>query len=747
MEFKINPNIIDNKRQETLSIKVFFFYTILLLIGIIIRFYHLPRESISLEEYACIANLNLNSFLEFIGKQRETYPYGGILFPILQFIWSQIFGTNIVSLRIFSLIFWVLFYFLLFFSLKRLEHKQQLPSGITLFTCTGIVFAPSLIFLSQEARMYMAYIFFAWCSFLLFLKIITDNLKNQTLLLWLLANQALLWTHHTGIILWATEFAIALLFLWKDKEKLKIVFRYILLHLILLLPWFVWILTIPPQPKELHQYYLRPDFWDVLRFPFIFNLVNIGGICPSGVVHPWQILPPFIAQAMNYAKPSFSYILIIFAIIGFVGLCYTSFSTLLKKDRKKHLLITLILLYFIIPPILLFTLAQIGPPVFTTRYIIYIMPLHFLGLGLIASKARTSIQYVLLIIMSCVLLYQFGLTIPGPMRMDWKGVGKAIQKDATPHDLILIHDPFWTTIFNLNNSHLQLPVSDAFTEEGLANLASTYLLFLHKQRITKCNIWVVEPDVHTVGTSIFSPILLKQGLSFSTHCFFGEQKIWLYKITDKSATEECQQSINITGESITKNLFERKIKLYETFVEKHRYDHDRTEFHFIRSALELMKHKQFDSADYLIKTGWERNPNLILQCYEWFSELHENSINNSVPDINISLYNTFWEGIKCLNENDFDGATTIFEMLIKDYPNEPLFWWLLAQTYDNTNLTERADFCWQELFRLYPILPIGWHIIYKPVVITWNKQEFNRLLIRSQKLNIITDHLKLDTIS
>ena len=725
------------------SVIAFIFYTMLFGIGILLRLYRISQESISLEEYACIANLNLESILHFIREQRNTYPYGGILFPLLQYFWGKIFGTSIVSLRLLSISFWSAFYMLFLFSLKKLEQKKRLPSNITMFVCIGIVFSPALIFLGQEARMYMAYIFFVWCSFFLLLKVIEDLSNRRFVFLWFLTNQLLLWTHHIGIIIWATEFLLLLTIYRKDRGKLKRVIYLIVIHIIFMIPWVLWILTIPPQPGELHKYYLKPSLQNLFSFPLLLNLVGTGGICPVGNTHPWEFDFSSFAQFLHHSYQGFTIALMILLLLNFIGYGYGYFRTRNSNDGDRYIFL-LLLSFFIIPSILLFVLARWGPPVFTTRYLSFLVPLHFIGLGFLTSKTRKGIQSLFISFVVIVLLYQFGIMMNTPWRMDWKGVGKTIREKATPQDLILIQDPFWRPIFNINNPKLPLPVSEAYTEEGLADVARTLFLSLNFEQTEKPYVWIIIPNIYGASHTSFPAVLDKYGLSYFVQTFPGEQKIWLYRVSPRNLikTEISLPKWNL--DEVLQTVFLKERGLLDDFYKRHRYDHDRIEFHFIRCAIELTTQGRYKEAGYFLQTAWERNPNQIVKCYELISNVFNNEERRSGDNsTNTNDKNSlFWSGVKCYYENDFEGALPIFLELVSDSPDEILFWWFLACTYDKLEQTQTADFCWDMLFHLQPVLPLGWHFIYQPAAITLEKQKTEDAFHRAQSLGILTDHLK-----
>jgi len=738
-----SKNILSNPKIN----QDIFFCLLFLIVGVLLRLYRISQESISLEEYACIANLNLDSVFHFISEQRNTYPYGGILFPLFQYVWGKCFGTEIVSLRLFSVCIWIGFYLMFWFVLNKLERQGKLPDGTKFIVSIGITLSPALIFIGQEARMYMAYLFLVWGSFFLFIKIIEDISNNQAIVFWIVVNQMLLWTHHIGVIIWVTEFLLLVAVQYKKKNHIKKVFSIFVIYFFLLIPWFAWILTIPPQPAQLHRYYLKPSLQELLSFPFALNIVGKGGICPIGISHPWQFSSSIFGAFLHHSQKGFELSLILFPVLSLLGLLYGSIQNWIRK-RDTFPISFLLLSLFFIPPLLLFLLARFGPPVFTTRYIVFLISLHFLGIAYFLSQTRKVISRILIILLIIVLLYPIGIMSQSAWRMDWKGIGKIISKNQGTQDIVIIRDPFWTPIFKLNNKNISIPIADAYTEEGLANLAQVYFNSLGANQYQKTKVWIVIPDVYGTGLNTFPSVLNQYGFSYFVHSLPGEQKIYLFQVSpSRERVYKNIFTINIDTKKLIRKLFKEASLLTDAFYRQHRYDHDRTGFHFIRCALELARLKKYKQAEYLLHYAWEQNPNQIVQVYEGFStkidfEQECRLLNYSIPEKDLTAL--FWNGVKCFSEHDYEGALPYFSKLTEEYNEESLFWFFLAQTCDKLSNYTSANWGWSMLFHLQPVLPIGWHFIYLPSAIMCDKNAVEKAFHRAEELQIITEHLTKD---
>jgi len=627
----------------------------------------------------------------------------------------------------------------------RMEKQNQLPIGVRVLVGIGIALAPALIFIGQEARMYMAYLFFVWASFFLFLKVLEDPFHIPTVLSWIVVNQMLLWTHHIGIIIWATELLLLFILQVRRGNYLKWALGLITIHGFFLIPWLVWIVTIPPQPGELHRYYLKPSFWQLLTFPFFLNWVGKGGICPIGIARPWQYSMTGWGSFLHYSQSGFEFAMVLLSVLGFLGLLLGSIRS--WKERKLSVVLFMLGL-FVIPLFLLFVLARLGPPVFTTRYIVFLLPLHFIGIGFLISQRKKIYFVCLSTLLVIVFLYQIGVMRESAWRMDWKGVGRTIDEYSGPQDLVIVHDPFWTPIFKLNNSNFSVPVTDAYTETGLVDLSRAYFNSLNLQRRKGVNVWLVVPDIFEAGLGNIPEILQKYNLPFFVRVFPGEQKIYLYQIS--APTHIVKQNfftIWIDTKRILMRLFKDDSHRVEMFYKQHRYDPDRTSFHFIRCALELSRQKKYKEAGYLLHYAWEQNPNQLLPFYEYFGK----TVNfEDVCDISIgvprevNVVSLLWKGTECFTQKDYKGAQFYFSKLTNECPDEPLFVWLLAQTYDRLNELENSNWAWVQLFSLQPVLPIGWHFIYHPSVITWERASVDKAFHRAENLNIVTEHLHAD---
>ncbi len=501
-------------------------YLSLLVIGVLLRLYRISTESISLEEYACIANLNADSILNFVALQRDTYPFGGIFFPLLQFLWVRLVNNDIVSLRLFSLMFWVATYILIVWFISNEERKSNLPSGVSLLSAIGLCFSPAFIFLGQEARMYMAYVFFAWCSIISFYYLLLQANSSLRGLLWITSNGCLLWTHHIGIVLWCVEVLIAgILFIQKPIFRNSLLLLGIF-HLVIAIFWFVWILTIPSQPPQLYQYYIAPSIKNLIEFPFAFNVVGYGGICPADAYLSFNYLPRSIGEILKASHRQFNLVLMIVSSLSVLGFIYS--ATLRAPEQKK--LSLYLLSFFVFSPSLLFLIARLGPPAFTSRYLVFLVPLHFCGLGILISPARKIFKKAFTLMVCLLLFYQIGYMVSANWRMDWKGVGNTISARGSHNDLIIIRDPFWTKIFEINSPDISIPVSDAYTYGGIIDMAKVYLSSWWDRGLP-VSVWVVVPDVYGEGLPTLMLHIDKSIFSVSVRMFPGEQKIWLYRLS------------------------------------------------------------------------------------------------------------------------------------------------------------------------------------------------------------------------
>ncbi len=708
-------------------------YISLLVIGVFLRLYRISTESISLEEYACIANLNAEGLFKFISLQRHTYPFGGILFPLLQFLWVRFAENNIVSLRVLSILFWVATYILIVGFVHREERKSTLPEGVSVFVAVGLCFSPALIFLGQEARMYMAYVFFAWCSIISLYYLLQKPESYLRCFLWCISNACLLWTHHAGIVLWCVEgLIVGVLFIRKFEVR-----KYLLLggvfHFVLVLLWLVWILTIPPQPPELYQYYLPPTIRNLVEFPLAFNIVRYGGICPADAYLSFYYLPQPIGEIVRCSHKALNTLLLIisgFSILGFVA--WTA-----QSIQNGYKLPLYLLILFTLPPIFLFLIARLGPPVFTSRYLVFLLPFHFCGLGMLISPARKIFRLEFTLIVCLLLFYQIGYMVSAKWRTDWKGVGEVISARAGVNDLIIVWDPFWTKLFEINCPNVGIPVSDVYTYGGIVEIAKVYLSSLRRDKIN-ASIWVVAPDVHGKGVPTLMSHIENQYFSASVRMLPGELRIWLYKLdlTASPPTRFYTALLPAFTKSLPYLLEEETIEKVRNYYKQHRFDHDRTGFHLVRTGLVLAMNRKFSVAKDLITEAWNKNPNRIVEDCKFFSEL----VSEDFFENNVSLA-LFREGLKCYLEKDFTLAVDSFLQISFENPEDPLPYWFLAKAYDNLSNTTQADFFWRGVFNLEPILPIGWHLSYEPAVITLDRDALTLARQREDRLGIVTDEL------
>jgi mannosyltransferase len=305
----------------------------LVIIGAVLRFYHLGFNSIWLDEALTyhFSQLSFNEYWQIFQSATDFHPP---LFYDIEKI-GLLFGASEINLRIIPTIFGIatipVFY---------LIGKKLLGRPIGLIMAGLITFSPFHIAYSQDARMYTLLLFFVSLALLFYFYSIESNSQKQWILFGIVSAISL-WVHfYAFIFLMILYFTGFVTYLWDRTEFKNIGYSFIFFFII-----SIPVLSIAPTILHARVTGTSPT-WGVIGMDYISDLlITFFSNYPEGIV-----------------------VLVLLFTLGMINI-------ILMKKRLFFIITTILSLNILIAIILSFIIPMVG------RYLIILLPLIYIGIA------------------------------------------------------------------------------------------------------------------------------------------------------------------------------------------------------------------------------------------------------------------------------------------------------------------------------------------------------------------------------
>ncbi len=280
-----------------------------------------------------------------------SYPNGPFYQLLLKY-WIDLFGISEFSVRSLSLLFGSLTVFPLAILAKELFNKRTAVYAVLIYSLSNIY-----IYYFQEARSYTLVTFLVTFSFLYFYRIITKG-RFKDVLLYVIFNTLLLYTHLTPIIIFFVQFVASLFFIKTSKKKVLYLYVSQAISVLLVMIWV------------LNNSWFGGNETNWLPIPGLLDILKLLGIYTNNKIT----------------------LIIASLVVAFVLIKVLSH----KNDiRFKNLSITL--LWGLVPIAIIFLVSVYYNPRFIPRYMLYAVPGLYLSIAYAIDRATQNkfIQYTL----------------------------------------------------------------------------------------------------------------------------------------------------------------------------------------------------------------------------------------------------------------------------------------------------------------------------------------------------------------
>jgi len=377
---------------------------IILMVGIILRFYGLTVQSYWVDELFTLSTANPSAtFLESINKVLRDLVHPPV-YNVLLWTWFKIFGFTEYAGRSFSAFVGSLSIIAIYYLGKETFNKK-----VGLYAALIVSLNYFLIYFSQEARSYMLFFLLTILSYLFLFKSIRTK-SMYYIFLYTFFTLLLLYTHYFAFFLIASQF---------------FVFLY-------------YIVILPKNRKKLIYLGIFPMIIIALSVaPLLYNILNSESTIATKNMAWCHAPTPYFF--LSYMKDYFSYQAILFVILWLL----LAIKIYQKKIKNSHIVYALII-WIVICYFLPYVKSMISYPILANRYTIYVLPaMILLVAAAVDSVENKKIKYLLLaliIFFSVFRLYRYDY-YSKPVKEEWRKITKYIISDPNNY-------PIYTKYYN-----------------------------------------------------------------------------------------------------------------------------------------------------------------------------------------------------------------------------------------------------------------------------------------------------------
>ena len=337
---------------------------------------------------------------------------------------------------------------------------------------------------SQEARQYSLLLFLTLVSFLFFIRMLeAEKIKKSYVLIYLITNVILCYTHLFGIFTIGSQVLYFLLFRHRFTGVRFVFWGTQALTLLLFAPW-IFVLVTDSLP-----YVADTDIFLWIPEP------TIGWVA--------EIIASISGPQYLWLPVAYIFVLVTFALFLAGALIPSALSKNERQNRVRgsntltRILKTvaeprtsLLLLWFIIPIILALILSATVRPIFLNRYLIGTVPALYLlaAIGIYKIDSLTG-GYLLRVKAACLIVVLVtAITAQGlytyyamPQKPEWREVTSLIECNARPDDGIIVYKegfrrPFY--YYYLENPEISVETHEVIgTEPSWIDKDRVWLVF------------------------------------------------------------------------------------------------------------------------------------------------------------------------------------------------------------------------------------------------------------------------------
>ncbi len=575
--------------------KTFLCLFLILLTGYLYRSVGLSYESIWWDEFSSVVHLKPLSeyetspdftrwaqgvhyepsanLLHFLIKNRSMDPATMPLYYSIEYLWHTYIDESYYSLRLLSI-----FIGLIVIYCTYVLGNTSFNASVGLVSALLVALSPIHRQFSQEIRMYSLFTLLVILSMLLFVLWYREQ-RRSTFIYYLLITFLLLWTHPFAIMIIAVQGAYIFLDrliiqpwqihaennpteTWKTsfKQGLYFLIRWTIILLLISLPSILYTLTIQFWSPDMTSSWMKIP---TLR-EFIGDLLADDCV---GWTYQLRAEPNFwvgifskdIARRIVSQRYLVGGCIVILYLFCFVWAIITYFrpknseSKPQRNNPQKYSdsLILLFCIWWLLPPIFLYTVSHLWRPCIMPRYTLHSSIALYLIIGYVIGNTNLKkwARRFLFVAFILAYLYQASLILGKPQHTDWKSAGIFIKQNSKSEDIILVNNELWKRVFFYNLGPVPNIVAYGSQFENTAEIADFLLAKLIPQHRPNAKLWIVVQGDYFESAPLnhFEKYLKEKNIIYEFKEFSGIQRVVVYYNLIMPAVSDRTFSLNTTS--------------------------------------------------------------------------------------------------------------------------------------------------------------------------------------------------------
>lgn len=378
--------------------------------GFALRTYRLGDECIWLDEGVSYPHLHLPTLGAYLDEVRAYDPPMSPLYFAMQYYWSRIAGDSVVAVRWLSIILG-LASIAMIYALGALLYNRG--AGLIAALCTALSIPH--VYYSQEIRMYALVLLLALVSMYTFVRALREE-QRLWWILHLICNALILSTHLFGVLLIVTQGCYLLVI---HARRWRLWTAWGAAHAVLFIPFVIRVI------------YLRGAALDhaisFIPAPSFRWLLNTYAIYYAGV-EPWGGRLP----GVYWPVAAVLALIMVLALRSW----FNDKHAVDMTPRELHSF-TLLALWFLLPPFILYVLSFAVTPCFIERYTLYSSFALFLMVGGALTTYRSS-WWTALVLCAVVAGYVYAWRdVERPFRLNYRKAAVVIEGTSRPDEPVI----------------------------------------------------------------------------------------------------------------------------------------------------------------------------------------------------------------------------------------------------------------------------------------------------------------------
>ncbi len=355
--------------------------------------------------------LSQKPFLQLI--QITANDFSPPLYYFILKIWIYFFGNSEIATRAFSVL---MFFGLIFVSLRFLRTILNLSKFNTAIVTLLICFSPIFTYYAFETRMYSMIAFLSAYSWLALL-----SGKRKTFVVMSVLG---LYTHYSQIFIFVSQLLYILiqddknfrLSISSAKLGIKNWSREIVGITVAYLPWVLYFIS---QHTDISS----QGFWTAK--PKILSLIHLPAILLTGYENDFWF-------SYNFSSITLS-VVVLFSTIYYLLRRNGQFG-----KQKYNRLFWAFIIWLVVPGLLIFLIAQVGPSLFVPRYMIVSTISIYFAIGFALKRFNHPALYLFIVIFFWQCNSYQEIQIKNRTKDDVAKVMKFVNTHTSPNDYLLL---------------------------------------------------------------------------------------------------------------------------------------------------------------------------------------------------------------------------------------------------------------------------------------------------------------------